>query len=240
MDKKAEPRSDSAESALRDAGREFFRASVTSKYSYRFSWLGRPVIQYPQDLLAMQEIIWRTQPDLIVETGIAHGGSLIFHASILELLGGQRLAVGIDSDIRHHNRLAIDNHPLRRRIHMIEGSSTDETTVAQVREFARNASRVMVVLDSNHTHEHVLTELRTYSALVTEGNYLIVLDTAIEQLPDETYPDRPWSRGDNPMTAVHEFLKESTRFEIDASIQRRIVITVAPDGYLVCTKGPAQ
>jgi cephalosporin hydroxylase len=210
----------------------FFAASVPERYSYRFNWMGRPVVQYPQDLIALQEVIWATRPDLIVETGIAHGGSLVFYASMLHLLDGPGQVLGIDVEIRSSNRQAIDDHPMRSRITMIEGSSIDDRVVEEVTRRARSAGRVMVVLDSNHTHDHVLRELHCYAPLVTRGNYLIVLDTAIEQLPDDAFPDRPWSRGNNPMTAVRAFLKQDDRFEIDRTIHEKIVVTVAPDGYL--------
>jgi cephalosporin hydroxylase len=202
-------------------------------YTYNFTWLGVPVIQFPQDLVALQEIIWRVKPDVIVETGIAHGGSLIFYASMLELLGGGQV-VGVDVDIRAHNREVIERHPLSGRIKMIEGSSVAPETLERVRALARG--RVMVVLDSNHTHAHVLEELRLYSTLVPEGSYLVVLDTSIEDAPEGFFADRPWGRGDNPRTAVWEFLKESDRFVVDKEIESKLLITVAPDGFLKCVK----
>jgi cephalosporin hydroxylase len=219
---------------LRRLSNSWIEAIAPYKYSYNFTWLGRPVIQFPQDLMAMQEIIWKTRPDLIIETGIAHGGSLIFHASMLELLGGDGLVLGIDIDIRAHNRVEIEGHPLSKRIVMLEGSSVDEKVAAKVRELARSRQRVLVVLDSNHTHDHVLQELRLYSPLVRPGGYLIVLDTVIEDMPADAFPDRPWGKGNNPKTAVHEFLKTNRRFEIDRDIDAKLVITVAPDGYLKC------
>ena len=214
--------------------RELFDRVNAHNYSYNFTWMARPVIQFPQDLLALQEIIWQVRPELIVETGIAHGGSLVFSASMLELLGGPGLVVGGDIDIRAHNRMAIEEHPMARRITMIEGSSTAEDVVRQVRAHAEGRSRVLVILDSNHTHEHVLEELELYSPLVTPGSYLIVFDTVIEDMPADAFPDRPWGRGDNPKTAVHEFLAGSERFEVDEEISDKLVITVAPDGYLRC------
>jgi cephalosporin hydroxylase len=220
--------------SLRRLSNSWIAAIAPYKYSYNFTWLGRPVIQLPQDLMAMQEIIWKTRPDLIIETGIAHGGSLIFHASMLELLGGNGLVLGIDIDIRSHNRVEIESHPLARRIAMIEGSSVDEKIAAQVRDVAHGRQRVLVVLDSNHTHEHVLQELQLYSPLVRPGNYLVVLDTVIEDMPADAFPDRPWGKGNNPKTAVHEFLKTNRRFEIDRDIDAKLLITVAPDGYLKC------
>lgn len=221
---------------LQTLSRNLFVESCKHRYSYHFTWLGRPIIQYPEDVIAIQEIIWNTRPDLIIETGVAHGGSIIFHASMLELLGGNGLVIGIDIDIRKHNRTAIEEHPLFKRVRLIEGSSIDASVVDQVRQLAQGRSRIMVLLDSNHTHEHVLQELKFYAPLVTAGNYLIVLDTVIEDLPKSLFPDRPWDRNDNPKTAVHEFLKLSDRFIIDKEIQNKLLLTVAPDGYLKCTR----
>lgn len=213
------------------ASRRWMLETAPYNYTYNFTWLGRPVIQFPQDLVAMQEIIWNTRPQLIIETGIAHGGSLIFYASILELIGDGEV-LGIDIDIRAHNRNAIDVHPMRRRISMIEGSSIDATVVAQVRNAAAGKSRVMVVLDSNHTHDHVLAELTAYAPLVTVGQYLVVFDTSVEDAPKELFVNRPWGPGNNPKTAVREFLRSHDEFEIDLAVESKLLITVAPDGYL--------
>ena len=204
------------------------------RYVYNFSWLGRPVIQLPQDLLAVQELIWGIRPDFILETGIAHGGSLIHSASLLELLGGDGLVVGVDIDIRAHNRREIEAHPLARRIRLIEGSSTDATVAAAVRQLARGRKAVMVMLDSDHTHAHVLRELELYAPLVTRNSYLIVFDTVIEDLTDDLFPDRRWGKGNNPKTAVREFLKTTDRFVIDDRIAGKLLLTCAPDGYLRC------
>ena len=206
------------------------------KYSYHFTWLGRPIIQFPQDITAMQEIIWQVKPDLVVETGIAHGGSLVFYASLLELIGGDGQVLGIDIDIRAHNRVEIERHPMFKRITMIQGSSTDEDIVKQVYDFARGKKQVLVALDSNHTYAHVLKELELYSPLVTKGSYLVVFDTVIEDMPEDFFPDRPWSKGNNPKTAVCEFLRTNDRFVVDKEIENKLLITVAPDGYLKCVK----
>ncbi len=208
-----------------------------AKYSYHFEWMGRPIIQYPQDILAVQEIIWSVKPDLIIETGIAHGGSLIFSASMLELnaiSGGPQDAqvLGIDIDIRSHNRTAIEAHPMARRITMIEGSSVAPEMISQVKKEAAGKRSVLVMLDSNHTHDHVAAELEAYANLVSIGSYCIVFDTVIEDLPDGTFSNRPWGKGNNAKTAVWDFLKGHTEFEIDKSIQHKLLITVAPDGYL--------
>jgi cephalosporin hydroxylase len=220
--------------SMREAAQRFFLKSCEYRYSYNFHWLGVSIIQYPQDILATQEIIWRTRPDVIIETGIAHGGSLIFYASMLELLGGAGRVIGVDVDIRAHNRRVIESHPMAKRITMIEGSSTDAATVARVREQIGPASRVMVALDSNHTHEHVLRELELYSPFVTRGCYLIVFDTVVDDMPKELLGDRPWGPGNNPKTAVHQFLKSNHRFRIDREIEAKLLMTVAPDGYLEC------
>jgi cephalosporin hydroxylase len=221
--------------------KEFSRAwqvrAAEHDYIYNFSWLGRPIIQLPQDVFAMQELIWAAQPDLIIETGIAHGGSLIFSASMLELnaaCGGPQdaLALGIDIDIRAHNRAAIEAHPMSRRIAMIEGSSIAPETVEQVRARAEGRARVMVCLDSNHTHDHVLAELQAYAPLVSVGSYCVVFDTAIEEVPAEMLGERPWGPGNNPMTAVREFLKSTDSFVTAREVSNKILITVAPDGYL--------
>lgn len=221
---------------LQDTALAFMRASVVPKYSYNFSWMGRPIIQYPQDMVAMQEIIWRIKPDLIIETGIAHGGSLLFYASILELVsncgGGEGHVLGIDIDIRAHNRKAIEEHPMAKRISMIEGSSIEPNVIAKVHDKARQKKRILVSLDSNHTHDHVLAELEAYASLTTIGSYCVVFDTLIEDMQDDAYPDRAWRKGNNPKTAVWQWLKSHQEFEIDQSIHNKLLITVAPDGYL--------
>lgn len=224
----------SADADLRDVTQEWFRRSFQKEYSYHFTWLGLPIIQYPQDIVAVQEIIWRTRPDAIVETGIARGGSLIFNASMLELLGGDGFVVGVDIDIRAHNKEAIESHPLARRIKMIEGSSVDREIFDSVRSLVQDRKRILVLLDSNHTHDHVLKELRLYSDLVKSGSYLVVFDTVIEELPNDFFPNRPWGRGDNALTAVRQFLTENNRFEADDGIDGKLLISVAPGGYLRC------
>jgi cephalosporin hydroxylase len=217
---------------LKSISNDFVKLTGKYKYTYNFSWLGRPIIQFPQDMIAMQEIVWQVKPDLIIETGIAHGGSLIFYASILELLGNNGEALGIDIDIREHNLVEIEKHPMFKRISMIEGSSVDKNIAKQVHDFAKDKKQILVVLDSMHTHDHVLKELEFYSPLVTKGSYLVVFDTAIEDMPEDFFPDRPWGKGNNPKTAVWEFLKNNKHFEIDKMIGNKLLITVAPSGYL--------
>jgi cephalosporin hydroxylase len=232
---------------LRAAAAAFMHASTIPKYSYNFFWQGRPIIQYPQDIVAMQELIWTVKPDLIIETGIAHGGSLVFSASMLALLdlcdaidSGEKLdpsvskrkVLGIDIDIRQHNREAIEAHPMASRIQMIQGSSISLEIIAKVNAIAKSFPRILVCLDSNHTHEHTLAELNAYAPLVSRGSYCVVFDTVIEDVPKEMFPDRPWGPGNNPKTAVWEYLRGHPEFVIDERVQDRLLISVAPDGYL--------
>lgn len=220
---------------------DFLLQSINDRYSYNFSWLSRPIIQYPQDIVAFQQLVSQVKPDLILETGIAHGGSLVLSASMLCLLDvmegvdprqSARKVVGVDIDIRSHNRKAIDEHPLRFKMELIEGSSIDPDIIKQVRRHADGVERVLVSLDSNHTHEHVLAELNAYADLVSVGSYCIVFDTVVEDLPAGSFPDRPWDVGNNPKTAVHEWLKSHPEFAIDKDIDNKLLISVAPDGYL--------
>jgi cephalosporin hydroxylase len=222
---------------LQLAAKNFNIESNKAQYSYNFLWMGRPVIQYPQDILAMQELIWEIKPDLIIETGIAHGGSLIFYASLLELIGNGEI-LGIDIDIREHNRIEIEKHAMFKRITMIQGSSIDPVVVEKVKGFAKDKRRILVVLDSNHTHDHVLEELKAYAPLVSLNSYIVVFDTIVEYLPADYLPGhkRPWGIGDNPLTAVRQFLSTNDDFEIDKSINNKLLISVAPDGYLKRTK----
>lgn len=232
---------------LLEAASKFTTTSIKPMYSYNFSWLGRPIIQYPQDMVAIQELIWEIKPDLIIETGIAHGGSLILSASMLALIDmceaieagvtldpkeSKRKVLGIDIDIRAHNRAAIEAHPMASRIQMIQGSSIAPEIVSQVREVAKGYKCILVCLDSNHTHEHVLAELEAYAQLTSVGSYCVVFDTVVEDLPVGMFNERPWGPGDNPKTAVWEYLKNHTEFEIDKKIPLKLLISVAPDGYL--------
>jgi cephalosporin hydroxylase len=221
---------------LKDASQAFTVESTRAGYSYNFSWLGRPIIQYPQDMIALQEIVWESRPDVIVETGIAHGGSLIFSASLLTLLGGDGFVVGVDIDIRAHNRAEIEAHPMFPRIRMVQGSSVDEAVRDQVAGLIKGRKSPLVILDSNHTHEHVLRELELYSPMVKKGGWLVVFDTVVENMPPSFYPDRPWGVGDNPMTAVDAFLKTSDRFVIDTDMDAKLCVSMAPRGYLRCVK----
>jgi len=249
----------STDASLQEAMARFRDESIRARYSYNFDWLGRPIIQYPQDIVAMQELIWQVRPDLIIETGIAHGGSIIFSASMMALLeycdaatGGEepvtvtakRKVLAIDIDIRAHNRAAIETHPMFNRIDMLEGSSIDGATISRVHEYAAPFKNVLVVLDSNHTHDHVLAELEAYAPLTSIGSYCVVFDTIIEDLPDSFFADRPWGVGNNAKTAVHEFLATNSArqrkgadgspldFRIDTTIHDKLLITAAPSGYL--------
>jgi len=221
---------------IRQKTLDWISAQAHHRYTYNFTWLGRPIIQFPQDILAVQELIWRIKPEIIIETGIAHGGSLIFYASMLELIGGDGRVLGIDIDIREHNRAEIEKHPMFKRITMLEGSSIVSTTIEKVRAVARGSRSVMVILDSNHTHDHVAQQLLLYSPLVPEDSYLVVFDTIIEDMPEDFFPDRPWGKGNNPKTATREFLKTTDRFVIDEEYDNKLLITVAPEGYLRCVR----
>jgi cephalosporin hydroxylase len=220
-------------SSLKKLALEFIIKTASNKYSYNFTWMGRPIIAFPQDMIAMQEIIWDVKPDLIIETGIAHGGSIVYYASLLELIGEDGLVVGIDIDIRQHNRELIESHSMFKRIHLIEGSSVSKDVLIQVAKIVSERKNILVCLDSNHTHEHVLEELRLYSPFVSIGSYCVVFDTIIEEMPaDHNWANRAWGKTNNPKTAVMEFLKTSDNFFIDKTIENKLLITVAPDGYL--------
>lgn len=245
-----------ADKEWQDLSIKWMDKAFRHKYMYNFSALGRPIIQLPDEMVAFQEIVWKAKPDIIIETGIAHGGSLIQSAATLALLDyadavqngtvldpahPKRIVLGIDIDIRAHNRKEIENHPFYGRIKMIEGSSTDQATVDQVKSIAADYKRVMVCLDSNHTHDHVLSELNLYAPLVTKGCHCIVFDTIVENLPADLWPDRPWKPGNNPMTAMREFMKRDDlkdiegnplKFAIDHDIQDKLMICAAPEGYL--------
>jgi cephalosporin hydroxylase len=225
------------DAVLRELSKSWIQGTAEHRYSYNFRWLGLPIIQLPQDVLMLQELIWSGGPDLIIETGVARGGSTVFYASMLELIGGRGRVMGIDVDIRPHNRSALEEHPLFHRIELIEGSSVDPEVTHRAKDAAHAAERVMVVLDSNHTHDHVLAELRHYGPLVTRDSYLVVFDTIIEELPEESLRDQPWGRGNNAATAVRQYLSEQQRFEVDSSIDARLLISHAPGGYLRCVGG---
>lgn len=232
---------------LKQSSRDWIEQSMRKSYVYNFSWMDRPIIQFPQDMVAMQELVWQVKPDLIIETGIAHGGSLVMNASYLALLdycdciesgktldpkNPNRRVLGLDIDIREHNRKAIEAHPMSNRIDMIQGSSIDKAVIEKVIAYSKNFEKIMVCLDSNHTHAHVLAELEAYAPLTSVGSYCVVFDTFVEDVPKDVFTNRPWEPGNNPKTAVWEFLAKNPQFEIDKSIENKLQITVAPDGYL--------
>lgn len=239
-----------ADAKLTGQSTDWFIETARFKYSYHFKAFGLPIIQYPHDIVMMQELIWSVRPDIIIETGIARGGSLGMSAAMLTMLdycdaaaAGQMLdparpkrrVIGVDIDIRAHNRAALAAHPLANRIDLIEGSSIDPAIIGEVHAAVARfpgEARVLVCLDSNHTHDHVLAELAAYAPLVTSGSYCAVFDTIIEDMPAGSFPDRPWDKGNNPKTAVWAFLKDHPEFEIDATIPHKLLVTAAPDGYL--------
>lgn len=232
IEKKERIRSYAHAKKLLVTGQEFLLESLDQKYSYNFHWMGLPIIQYPQDIVALQEIIWETKPDLVIETGVARGGSILLYASLLEMLQSKGIVVGIDVDIRRHNRKRIIEHPLSHRIRLIEKSSLDKQTIEQVKHYAEGKTRIMVTLDSNHTHQHVLDELNLYSPFVSVGCYLVVFDTVVEDMHQGCFPDRPWGKGNNPKTAVTKFLKQNREFRVDQLLEQKLIITAAPSGYL--------
>lgn len=223
-----------ANAGLRARARGFFEEMVAARYHYNFDWAGLPIIQFPEDILAVQELVWRIKPGAVIETGVARGGSILNYASLLGMLGGDRVAIGVDIEIRPHNRARIEAHPLAGRVRLVEGSSTEPATVASVERHVAGRAPVLVVLDSNHTHDHVLSELRAYSRFVAPGSYMVVFDTVIEFLPPETNAGRTWGKGNSPYSAVAEFLRENARFEIDKDLENKLLFTCCPGGFLRC------
>ena len=222
---------------FKNTAKKFLSQSVDARYSFNFKWMGRPIIQYPQDIVAVQELIWDIKPNLIIETGVAYGGSAVFFASLLELnalSGGPKDAEVwcIEIDLRAHNREAILAHPMYPRLRIFDGSSLDEKIAQEVSQKAAQCERVIVILDSNHTHDHVLSELNLYASLVSIGSYCVVFDTVIEDLEGVEFVDRPWGKGNNPKTAVAEFLKTNSDFVVETAIDDKLLISVAPGGYL--------
>lgn len=231
QEKKERVESYASDKEFKQVSYQWLIESFKKKYEYNFNWLGRPIIQYPFDIMAIQEIIWKVKPDLIIETGIAHGGSLIFSASMLEIIGHGEV-LGIDIDIREHNRIEIEKHSMAKRITMVEGSSISMGTLKKVEEHTKGKEKILVFLDSNHTHEHVLQELKLYSKFVSKDSYFIVFDSFVEDLPDGFSNDRPWGKGNNPKTAIWAFMEDNEEFVIDKEIENKLIITSAPDGFL--------
>lgn len=234
-DKRINANQQSSDEDLQKLALNFLIASDKYAYGYQWSWLGLPMIQLPPDILVVQELIWETKPDLIIETGIAWGGSLVYYASILQLLE-HGAVIGIDVTIPQHNIDAIMNYPFSNRITLYQGSSTDPDIQNKVEQHIDKDTKVMVLLDSNHTHQHVLDELNYYANFVTQGQYLIVSDTIVEEIPKQDHRPRPWAPGNNPKTALSEYLKTNDRFEIDEYINNKLLTTFTPNGYLKCIK----
>ena len=225
----------SEDSELDKLTREWVVRAWRHQYAHHFRWLGRPIMQVPQDIIAMQEIIWKVKPEVIIETGVARGGTLIFYASMLALIGNDGETIGIDIALRKHNRDAIKKHLLADRIKVIQGSSIDQRVAKRVHDYV-GGRKTMVILDSNHTHAHVLEEMNLYHDMVQRGSYLLVSDTFLELFPPGYFQNRPWDKGNNPATAVQEFLKTNTRFRNDTEIANKLLITSSPTGYLKCIR----
>jgi len=225
-----------ADAEFRELGRAWFTQSFRHRYSYNFRWMGLPIIQYPADIVAMQELIWQIKPRTIIETGVARGGSLVFYASMLELTGVQGTVIGVELALGDENRAAITSHPLAHRIKLVDGSSIDEGTVGKVAELAGRDVPMLVVLDSHHGHDHVLAELRAYERFVQKDSYIVVFDTVIAHLPEDVLGDRPWGRGNNPKSAIDVFLAENKRFEVDSSYDDKLHLSVCPGGFLRCVR----
>ena len=226
----------SNDKSLNNLSKKLISDSSKYEYSYHFKWLGLPIIQLPQDVLVMQELIWKIKPDVIIETGIARGGSLIFYASMLKLLGTTGFVIGVDIDIRSHNKKTLERHPFYNRIKLIQGSSIGTKTIRNVKKLIKNKKKILVVLDSNHSHDHVLQELNLYAPFVKKGSYVVVFDSIVQDMPSSFVKKRPWGIDNNPKTAIWEFLKTNQRFKIDKDIENKLLITYAPDGYLKCIK----
>lgn len=212
---------------------KWIKESIKYKYNYNFTWMGRPIIKYPNDMVVIQEIFWKVKPNLVIETGIAHGGSVIFSASLLKMMGIKKFKViGVDIDIRKHNLKEILRHPMKKFIKLIEGSSTDKKVLNTVTNYVKKYKKILVILDSNHIHKHVLEELNLYSKFVTKNSYIILPDTYIEFLPNNTFPDRPWGKGNNPFSALKVFLKNNKNFKVDEIFSKKTMITEAFSGFI--------
>ncbi len=201
-----------SDEAFAELSRAWLKVGWQLKYSYSFTWMGRPIIQLPEDVLRIQELIYAVKPDVVIETGVAHGGSLVFYASLFEAMGRGRV-VGVDIEIRPANRAAIESHELASRITLVEGSSTAPEVVARVRGLVREGERVLVILDSNHTRAHVLAELEAYGPMVTVGSYIVATDGVMRDLTDVPRGRPSWGE-DNPCAAAEEFARASEAFEL--------------------------
>ncbi len=216
--------------------KEMIKSLDKYNYSYLWSWLGLPIIQWPADIMATQEVLWQVKPDVVIETGVARGGSVVFIASILKMMGKGKV-VGVDIDIRSHNREAIMSHPMANLIKLIEGPSTSEDVLQRVSTEIKKTDVVMVILDSDHSYEHVLSECNEYSKFVSKGSYLVVADTFVGHLTEEEAPknrSKLWFKGNEPLAARDEFLKNNPNFIIDNHINNKLVLSSSPGGYLKC------
>ena len=203
-------------------------------YTYLWSWMGVPIIQMPADIMATQEVVWTTKPDVIIETGVARGGSVLFMASLLEMIGKGKV-IGVDIDIRAHNRETIQAHPMSKRVEMIEGGSADDDTLEKVRALIPEGASVMVVLDSDHSRDHVLAECRAYAPLITPGCYLVVADTLVGHVSEENAPKKRskiWFKGNEPLSALNDFIFENSDFEVDEVLNGKLVLSSSPGGYV--------
>lgn len=206
------------------------------RWIHQTKWFGQAILNLPQDMFAIQEIIYRTRPKFIIETGVAWGGSLLFYSTLMEVLGGEKI-IGIDLYMPPDLKERLNSYgKLSSRLALIEGSSVDESTVERVRSITGGSKEVMLILDSYHTHEHVLKELRLYSPFVGKGFYIVCGDTVVEDIPEQTHRTRPWGPGDNPKTALRQFLLENDRFIVDKKTENKLLFTCNPDGYVQCVK----
>ncbi len=227
-----------ADKALFEKSKDLIYDLDRHDYSYLWTWMGIPIIQLPADVLATQEVIWKTKPDIIIETGVARGGSVLFMASIVEMMGNGQV-IGVDIDIRTHNRESIEAHPMSKRVTLIEGGSVDKDVLEKVRAEIPDGARVMVVLDSDHSRDHVLAECRAYGPMVTKDCYLVVADTLVGHVNEENAPknrSQLWYKGNDPLTATNDFLEEQDRFQVDAVTNGKLVLSSSPGGYLLCVK----
>lgn len=223
-----------ADSKLTEDSRDLLFRADQHRWIHQGTWLGEPVLNLPQDMFALQEIIFKTRPEYIIEIGVAWGGSLLFYSTLLEVLGGGEI-IGVDIFIPDDLKQRLNSHgKLSERIHLINGSSVEQDTVDKVKAITGDSRKTMILLDSNHTHEHVYKELQLYAPLVEKGYYLICGDTIVEDIPEQNYRDRPWGPGDNPKTALNAFMKETNRFEVDSELENKLLFSCNPGGYLRC------
>ena len=221
-----------ADDTLRQQGIDLQLAADDHHYTYSWEWLGVPIIRLPDDIVVLQELIWAYRPQRIVETGVARGGSMLLDSSLMTLSGIEPAVLGIDISIFAHTHEALAEHPMSRGVTLLETSSVSDEAVSAARDFLGNAERALLVLDSNHTHEHVLAELRVLAPLLPVGSFILVADTIVEELPQGHYVNRPWDRGNSPLTAANQFLGENPGFVRDTEWSRRALLTEFRDGIL--------